>query len=249
MSEISVVLIEDEALIARTILLALDEKGYDVLGTTNNANDGLKMIKKLKPDIALLDIQLKGEETGIWLAEQLQKEYSIPYIFLTSFRDQETKDNAIKTMPYGYLIKPVDEDSLDVAIKIAFERFSQYKSVTEAEVEEEEEPEFVINDAIFLKDDNYFVKLKFDDILMVKASGNYIEIITPNKKHVLKSSLKYFTKLVPDNQFFQCHRSHIVNLQKIDKIGYKNLLINDIEVPIVKDQREELMNRLQYYSK
>ena len=93
------------------------------------------------------------------------------------------------------------------------------------------------------------MKLKFDDILMVKASGNYIEIIAPNKKHVLKSSLKYFTKLVPDKQFFLCHRSYIVNLHKIDKIGYKNLLINDIEVPIVKDQREDLMNRLQYYSK
>lgn len=248
MSGISVVLVEDEALIARTILLTLDEKGYDVLGTTNNAKDGLEMIQDLKPDIALLDIQLKGPETGIWLAEQLQQEYAIPYIFLTSFRDQQTKDSAIKTMPYGYLIKPVDEDSLDVAIQIAFERFSQLKSVSEVE-EEDEEPEFVINDAIFLKDDNYFVKLKFDDILMVKASGNYIEIIAPNKKHVLKSSLKYFTKLVPDKQFFQCHRSYIVNLQKIDKIGYKNLLINDIEVPIVKDQREDLMNRLQYYSK
>lgn len=250
MSGISVVLIEDEALIARTILLTLDEKGYDVLGTTNNAKDGLAMIKELKPDIALLDIQLKGEETGIWLAEQLQKEYSIPCIFLTSFRDKDTMESAIKTMPYGYLIKPVDEDNLDVAIQIAFERYSQNQSEKgEQEEIEEEEPEFVINDAIFLKDDNYFVKLKFDDILMVKASGNYIEIITSNKKHVLKSSLKYFTKLVPDNQFFQCHRSYIVNLQKIDKIGYKNLFIKDIEVPIVKDQREDLMNRLQYYSK
>ncbi|MEL7145571.1 MAG: response regulator [Bacteroidota bacterium] len=244
MSGITIVLIEDEPLIAKGLILSLEEKGYDVLGTTNNAKDGLQMIKSLKPDIALLDIQLKGDETGIWLAEQLQRTYSIPYIFLTSFRDKETMENAVKTMPYGYLIKPVDEDNLDVAIQIAFERFS--KAAQEAE---EDDSEFVINDAIFLKDDNYFVKLKFDDILLVKASGNYIEIIAPKKKHVLKSSLKYFTQLVPEKQFFQCHRSYVVNLQKVDKIGYKNLFINDIEVPIVKDQREDLLNRLQYYSK
>ena len=244
MSGISIVLIEDEPLIARGLMMSLEEKGYDVLGTVNNAIEGLEMIKSLKPDIALLDIQLKGKETGIWLAQQLQKEYSIPYIFLTSFRDREIMENAVKTMPYGYLIKPVDEDNLDVAIQIAFERYSQ-----SAQAEEEEEPEFVINDAIFLKDDNYFVKLRFEDILLVKASGNYIEIIAPKKKHVLKSSLKHFTKLVPSKQFFQCHRSYVVNLQKVDKIGYKNLFINDIEVPIVKDQREDLLNRLQYYSK
>ncbi|MGB3465558.1 MAG: response regulator, partial [Cyclobacteriaceae bacterium] len=113
MSGISVVLIEDEPLIARTILLTLDEKGYDVLGTADNAKEGLSLIKSEKPDIVLLDIQLKGEETGIWLAEQLRQDCNIPYIFLTSFRDKETIDNAIKTMPYGYLIKPVDEDDLD----------------------------------------------------------------------------------------------------------------------------------------
>ncbi|MGB3469139.1 MAG: LytTR family DNA-binding domain-containing protein, partial [Cyclobacteriaceae bacterium] len=135
---------------------------------------------------------------------------------------------------------------LDVAMQLAFERFSQQE---EAEDQPGEKPEFVINDAIFLKDDNFFIKLKFDEILIVKASGNYIEILTEGKKHVLKSSLKYFSQLVPDNKFFQCHRSYVVNLQKIDKIGYKNLYINDIEIPIVKDQREELMNRLQYYSK
>ena len=246
MSGITIVLIEDEPLIAKGLILSLEEKGYDVLGTTNNAKDGLELIKSLKPDIALLDIQLKGEETGIWLARQLQQEYSIPYIFLTSFRDRETMEDAVKTMPYGYLIKPVDPDNLDVAIQIAFERYSQSR---QEQVVQDEETEFVINDAIFLKDDNYFVKLKFDDILLVKASGNYIEIIAPRKKHVLKSSLKYFTQLVPEKQFFQCHRSYVVNLQKVEKIGYKNLLINDIEVPIVKDQREDLLNRLQHYSK
>ena len=249
MSGISVVLIEDEALIARTILLSLDEKGYDVLGTADNARQGLELIKSEKPDIVLLDIQLKGEETGIWLAGQLQQEYHVPYIFLTSFRDKETMENAIKTMPYGYLTKPVDEDDLDVAIQLAFERFSSGDNKDTEIVPQEEKPEFVINDAIFLKDEHYFIKLKFDDILMVKASGNYIEVIVPGKKHVLKSSLKHFAQLVPENQFFQCHRSYIVNLQKIDKIGYKNLFIENVEVPIVKDQREELMNRLQYYSK
>ncbi len=247
MAEISVILIEDEALIARTMVMILEDKGYEVLGCADNAKEGLKIIQERKPDIALLDIGLKGNENGIWLAEQLKKSVDVPYIFLTSFRDQETIDNAIKTMPYGYLMKPVDEDNLDVAIQLAFQRYSEKKLSNETEGEEK--PEFVINDAIFLKDDSFFVKLKFDDILLVKASGNYIEIIVPEKKHVLKSSLKYFIQIIPERKFFQCHRSYIINLEKVDKIGYKNLIINGLEVPIVKDQRDDLLKRLQHYSR
>jgi len=250
MTGISVILIEDERLIAKTMFMILEEKGYEVLGSADNAKDGLELIKKTQPDIALLDIGLKGEEDGIWLAQELKKSVNVPYIFLTSFRDKETIENAVRTMPYGYLMKPVDEDHLDVAIQVAFERFSQKQKEGNKEEEEEfEKPEFVINDAIFLKDDNFFVKLKFDDILLVKASGNYIEIIAPKKKHVLKSSLKYFAKIVEESRFFQCHRSYIVNLEKVDKIGYKSLYIDDLEVPIVKDQRDDLLKRLQHYSR
>ncbi len=242
MEEISVVVIEDEKLLAKSLKLSLIEKGYEVKAVVDNAKDGLKTILAEKPDIVLLDIQLKGNEDGIWLASQLKDKYDAPYIFMTSFNDKETINQAVKTFPYGYMIKPVDEAELDANISLALERFQQEK-------QNRNEPQFIINDAVFLKDEHFFIKLKFNEILFVQASGNYIEIMEENKKHVVKTTLKSFLSSVPSDQFLQCHRSYVVNLEKIDKIGSRSLFINNIEIPMVKENREELLNRLQYFAK
>ncbi len=239
MENISIVIVEDEPLIAKTIEVYLVDAGYNVVAVNDNAIDGLNSIERHKPDIALLDIELRGEETGIWLAEQINKSLNIPYIFMTSYKDKETIQKAVKTIPYGYMLKPVDEDALSANINVALERFHQ-------ENQKEEEPQFVINDAVFLKDEHYFIKLKFDSILYIQASGNYIDIFEENRKHVLKTTLKSFMQSVPDSLFFQTHRSYVVNLAKVDKIGSRNLFIATQEIPLVKEQREELLKRLPY---
>ena len=208
----------------------------------DNAKDGIKAILNEKPDVILLDIQLKGEETGIWLASQLKGKYDAPYIFMTSFRDKETIDDAIETNPYGYLVKPVDEAQVDANIHLALDQFNKSK-------EDSDEQQFAINDAVFLKDEHFFIKLKFDEIQFVQASGNYIEIQETTKKHVVKTTLKKFLNSIPSDLFVQCHRSYVVNLEKVEKIGSRSLFVGSKEIPLVKESREEILNKLQYFSK
>src|SRR6185369_15098431 len=86
----------------------------------------LDAIEKLDPDLVLLDINLKGSELdGIRVAEQIHQNYQIPFIFLTAFSDKATLEKAKLTEPYGYIIKPFEEDDIRTAIEIAYYKYTK----------------------------------------------------------------------------------------------------------------------------
>lgn len=89
MDSIKVLVVEDELVIARSIVSMIEKMGYECVGTAIRATKALEIALEKKPDIALLDINLKGEETGIWLAHELKKKLNIPYVFLTSLGDKK----------------------------------------------------------------------------------------------------------------------------------------------------------------
>ncbi len=107
---------------------------------------------------------------------------------------------------------------------------------------------FRIKDALFLKDEYRLVKVRFDELIYVKASGNYVEILSQQRKQVIKHSLKDVVQSLPEGQFMQVHRSYVVNIGLIDSIGYSNLQIGKHEIPLSKQKRDELIAQLQRLS-
>ncbi|WP_421978790.1 LytR/AlgR family response regulator transcription factor [Roseivirga seohaensis] len=252
MEKVRVLVVEDEVIIAQSIISMIEKMGYECVGTAIRATKGLELAKRLKPDIALLDINLKGEKTGIWLAGELKKELNIPYVFLTSLGDKKTIEEATSTMPYGYLLKPVAQQSVYAAIETALARFSQENrtpaqkeatlSVSKAHDEKEEEkPSLLIKDALFIKDEYQYVKIILSEIDYIKSDGNYIEIHSQGKKKVLKETLKNMETKLPADIFFQTHRSYLVNVEKIESIGGNSIKVNNEELPIVKERRDALL--------
>jgi DNA-binding NarL/FixJ family response regulator len=124
MSEIRVLIVEDEVLIAEDIADSLNAIDYQVAGVAYSSEKALEFLKKAHPDIVLLDIQIKGSMDGIELAHLINKDYRLPFIFLTSFADKNTVENAKKTMPYGYVVKPFSERELFTSLEVAMYRFS-----------------------------------------------------------------------------------------------------------------------------
>lgn len=252
MEKVRVLVVEDEVIIAQSIISMIEKMGYECIGTAIRATKGLELAKALKPDIALLDINLKGEETGIWLAGELKRELNIPYVFLTSLGDKKTIEEATSTMPYGYLLKPVAQQSVYAAIETALARFSQ-ENRTPAQKEatlsvsksfderEEEKPSLLIKDALFIKDEYQYVKIILSEIDYIKSDGNYIEIHSQGKKKVLKETLKNMETKLPADIFFQTHRSYLVNVEKIESIGGNSIKVNNEELPIVKERRDALL--------
>ena len=103
---ISILIVEDEALVASYIEEVLGESGFDVAGIAASAPEALSLAAESDPDLALVDIRLTGPIDGIELACQLRTKFAVPAIFLSGLIDPETTERAQAAHPLGFLAKP-----------------------------------------------------------------------------------------------------------------------------------------------
>ena len=117
---VRILIVEDEPTIARNISQLLLLKGYKVVGIAFNQQEAMELITSKTIDLALLDINLGGQMEGIEIGKYLDEQLKIPFIFITSYTDEQTINAAKVTRPYGYIIKPFDEIEVYAAIEIAW---------------------------------------------------------------------------------------------------------------------------------
>jgi two-component system, response regulator PdtaR len=119
MPEKRIMIVEDETIVAMTLEDALRNMGYTVVGPVSTADDAVRLAETEKPDLILMDIRIKGERDGISAAEEINEKHNIPIVYLTAHGDDKTLERAMKTQPYGYLIKPFRDRELHSTIEIA----------------------------------------------------------------------------------------------------------------------------------
>lgn len=119
MSEINILIVEDEPMVAEDIASALNNIDFKVSAVVYNEKAALEELKSNTPDIALLDINLKKGDEGIRIAEIINKQYRIPFVYLTAYSDKATLEMAQHTEPYGYLVKPFTEKNLFATLQLA----------------------------------------------------------------------------------------------------------------------------------
>lgn len=119
MSQAKILIIEDEVAIACDIAYNLESHGYTIVNIVHSAEDGLEVLKSYEVDLVMLDINLGSGLSGIELAAVIDREYRIPFIYLTSYADNATLTSAAETFPAAYLVKPFKEDDLAPAVKMA----------------------------------------------------------------------------------------------------------------------------------
>ena len=119
MTGISVVIVEEESIVAKDLEMSLKGMGYRVLGTASTGEKAIKLVNDTLPDIILMDIMLKGAMSGIEAAEEIRTKHSIPLIYLTAYADSSTLNKAKVTEPHGYIIKPYKEIDVQTAIELA----------------------------------------------------------------------------------------------------------------------------------
>jgi len=238
MSQVKVLIVEDEILIADNIADTLTDLGYCVFEPASSYNEAIESIEAEKPDIAILDIQMPGKRNGVDLAMAINENYHFPFIFLTSNSDKLTLEQAKKVEPLAYLVKPFNRKELYTSIELALYNYSKR---AEKALNQEN---LVIRDALFIKQNKLFVRLDFKDIVYLKSDHIYIEIFTSsNDKYIVRGSLnEYINKLGPS--FFRSHRSCIANLDYLKGIEHNSISIYEHQLPIGKKQRDELLSRL-----
>jgi PAS domain S-box-containing protein len=121
-SEHSVVIVEDEGLIAADLQGRLERAGYRVPAVAGTAGEALQMIRDKTPDLVLMDIRLRGNMDGIQVAEQVRRDFDIPVVYLTAYEDPKTLERASQTNAFGYIKKPIDSVSLRGSIEIAISK-------------------------------------------------------------------------------------------------------------------------------
>ena len=120
---IRILVVEDENVIARDIKDCLENLGYSVPAIAASGVEAIAKATELLPDLVLMDIRLKGQMDGIQAAEQIWSRLQIPVIYSTGYSDKNTLERAKATAPFGYILKPIEERELYVAIETALQRY------------------------------------------------------------------------------------------------------------------------------
>jgi len=120
----SLLIVEDESIVALEISVYAKELGYSVTAMVSSAKKALEEINSKLIDLVLMDVSIKGDVDGISCAEEIKKFQDIPIIYISAFSDDETLHRAIEINPSAYLIKPFNKKELKVAMSIATNSFS-----------------------------------------------------------------------------------------------------------------------------
>ena len=117
MTRKKILIVEDEVITAMSLQHLLEHWGCGKCEKVSSGKEAIEKAMSEKPDIVLIDINLRGEPNGIEAAKQLQARFCVPIIFITGYSDEETIKEAKKIKPVGYFVKPLDFNKLRLTIE------------------------------------------------------------------------------------------------------------------------------------
>lgn len=127
MSTSKILIVEDESIVALDMQARLKRLGYQVVGIASSGEEAIEMAGKELPDLALMDIRLRGDMDGVDTARHLRQSFDIPVVYLTAYADTATLERAKITEPFGYLVKPFEEREMHSTIEMALYKISNEK--------------------------------------------------------------------------------------------------------------------------
>jgi PAS domain S-box-containing protein len=129
----SILIVEDEGIVARDLRYRLETMGYRVAGMTSTGDEAVLKAWELRPDLVLMDIMLKGDLDGIEAARMMRERADIPVVYLTAYADEETIQRTEASGPFGYLVKPFEDRELEACIEVALFKFKSESELKASE--------------------------------------------------------------------------------------------------------------------
>lgn len=230
------IIIDDEAS-ARAIMKQLCSKveDLDIIEIFDNAIEAIKFLNQHQIDVIFLDIHMPGF-TGVDFVQTLKNP---PHIVLTT----SDTNFAIEAYEYeaivDYLVKPITHERFLKSMQKLKKVMARTPSSTSKSATSN-----TANNDLYINIDRRLIKLKLNEILVVEAKGDYIDIKLESEDYRVHTTLKKIKEKLPDEIFMQIHRSYIINFSKIIDIEDNSVLIGKNVVPISRSNRPELMRRL-----
>lgn len=245
MNKIKAIIIDDE-LMARTLLknmLKEISNDIEVVSLCEDLSNGIKAIRKLKPEIVFLDIEMPGH-SGLEILDFFNEdEIDFSIIFTTAYNQYAI--NAFKLSAVDYLLKPIELNDLEKSIDI-FKK----KTKRNNDIYKNLQNNFKSNTSnkIAVPIGNSIVFIELNQIVYLKADNSYCEIhLNDQRKIVASRTLKNFEEAILNfNTFFRCHKSYLVNLNYVSEYvksegGYL-ILKNNENIPISSEKISEFLD-------
>jgi len=229
--KINCIIIDDEPLARKGIAEFVSEIDFlELKGVGENAMAANTLLSQHKVDLIFLDIQMP-KMTGIEFVKALQQKPMI--IFTTAYSEYAMQGYELDVL--DYLVKP-----------ISFERFLKAcnKAKEFFELKNGKQEPLKTTDYFFVKCDNGYEKVMYNDLLYIEAMENYVKLQTQTKKLVVYLTFKSLTDYLPANKFIKVHKSYMVAIDKVTSVAGNDLYIGKEPIPISRTLKEEVMNAL-----
>ncbi len=188
MSEIQILIVEDEPIIAENIAHYLNNNDFRVCGIAYDDEEAKGFLESGAPDAVILDINLESEMNGIDIAELINSRYHLPFIFLTSYADKDTIEKVKMVKPWGYIVKPFNEKTVLASLEIAISNFAQANKKDQPDISLEKINRHLLSP---LSDREFDVlRLIYDGKTNQQIADELFVSINTIKKHINNSYLK-----------------------------------------------------------
>lgn len=240
--EISVLIIEDEELWARSLTSNLDDFGFHVAGVASDFESAVAALNRKDYDIVLLDIHLHGRESGIELGRMVHAVYQKPFIFITASYDAQTAQSAVAARPSAYLTKPVHPASLFVTIQTAIQNFTNQVTASPQEK--------ASDDSFFVKQGDRYKKVRWKDVVCLRSEKNYTGVLSAADgatcfiRSTLPKTLRFLVPASLQKNFVQVNRSEVVQIDYIKELTREKVKTAFGEFAVTEANLKELKDRL-----
>jgi DNA-binding LytR/AlgR family response regulator len=206
----------------------------ELIGTYSSAAEAYSQIIEKKPDLIFCDVDMP-DVNGIAFFKEIKRHPLL--IFVTSHPNYALE--SYETNAIDFLVKP-----------FPVERF--FKSVEKVRImlkileagKKGKEMEKIEDNFFFVRSNNAFQKINYDEILYIKSMENFVQIKTKTDTYTTLVSLKNIMLQLPKHKFMQVHRGYVVNIYEVTSIDKEQVFIGNQSVPLGDNYKEELLNTL-----
>lgn len=246
-NKLKALIVDDERLARRELRsLLADFEEIEIIGEAETLSETIDLIKRKKPDVVFLDIQLSNEN-GFDLLEKIEKNFKL--IFVTAF--DEFAIRAFEINALDYLLKPVNPERLETAVARLFDEDETPEDKTLRADRAPTARRLEIDDRLFLEVNERSCFVEISEISRISAAGDYTELFLDKNsggggKFLVDRSLREWEERLPEKYFARIHRSNIVNIRRIEKI---ELLFNRTMEVFMENSAEPLPVSRRYAAK
>lgn len=231
------VIVDDEEMAVQRLRREIDKRpGWEIIASCMEYHQAKQTLLDKQPDVCFMDINIISG-SGMELAKSLSQIIPTQWIFSTAYSEYAL--DAFEIDAVGYLLKPFENSKLIKLLRKVESTQSNSESVNPG-----------LSTKIAVKSIGEVTLVDFSDIIWIKGAANYVELHCKDKMHLHRQTIANIERKLPQGQFVRVHRSNIINLDFIDKIGselgrYSLVeMKNGDEVKISSAYKTELFNLL-----